>query len=257
MSPRWQSPVAMHFKASGAGLRSIVPLPLTVSAVVFDCDGLLLDTESCWSRAEASLFADYGFGFGPAEKDLLIGRTLEAACDNMAAYIGQPDAGQRLQSELLPRVASELATTVAAMPGARDLVELLAGRVPLAVATNSPRAMLNAALATSGLADYFDASVAGDEVKCPKPDPQLYLVAFDQLGAQPRSGVALEDSATGVTAARASGAFLITVPSQPGKHLDGDYLATTLADPLLTEWAHKVTAARARNTHDKNMEGYQ
>ena len=139
-----------HFKAPRAGLRSVVPLPLTVSAVVFDCDGLLLDTESCWSRAEAALFANYGFGFGPAEKDLLIGRTLKAACDSIADYIGQPGAGPRLQSELLPRVEAELAATVEAMPGAPELLESLAGRVPLAVATNSPRAMLNAALAPSG-----------------------------------------------------------------------------------------------------------
>ena len=134
------------------------------------------------------MFAQYGFGFGPAEKDLLIGRTLEAACDNMAAHIGEPDAGRRLQSELIPRVEAELAITVEAMPGARDLLERLAGRVPLAVATNSPRAMLNAALATSGLADYFEVSVAADEVERPKPDPQLYLAAFDQLDAQPHSG---------------------------------------------------------------------
>lgn len=212
------------------------------AGVVFDCDGLLLDTESCWSRAEASLFADYGFGFGPAEKDLLIGRTLEAACDNIAGYIGRPGAGPRLQSELLPRVESELAANVEAMPGAHDLLKHLAGRVPLAVATNSPRAILNAALFTSGLADYFEVSVAAEEVERPKPDPQLYLCAFDQLGAQPRFGVALEDSATGVTAARASGAFLITVPSQPGKHLDGDYVTSTLVDPLLAEWAQTVTA---------------
>src|SRR5271170_5560101 len=182
-------------------------LPSIVSAVVFDCDGVLLDTESSWSRAEAALFAEYGFGFGPAEKDLLIGRTLEAACDNMAVYIGQPGVGRRLQSELLPRVESELATTVEAMPGARDLLERLAGRVPLAVATNSRRALLNAALATSALVDYFEVSVAADEVERPKPDPQLYLAAFDQLGAQPCSGVALEDSATVLAAARASGAF--------------------------------------------------
>jgi HAD superfamily hydrolase (TIGR01509 family) len=216
-------------------------LPMTVSAVVFDCDGLLLDTESCWSRAESGLFADYGFGFGPAEKDLLIGRTLEAACDNIAAYIGQPGAGPRLQSELLPRVEAELADSVQAMPGAPELVQSLAGRVPLAVATNSPSAMLNAALASSGLGEYFQVSVAADEVERPKPDPQLYLAAFKRLGTQPGSGVALEDSATGVAAARAAGAFLITVPSQPGKQLDGDYITSTLADPVLTDWAQKVT----------------
>lgn len=135
-----------------------------------------------------------------------------------------------------------LAARIDVMLGARELLERLAGRVPLAVATNSPRAMLDAALATSGLADYFGVSVAADEVERPKPDAQLYLAAFDRLGAHPRSGVALEDSATGVTAARAAGAFVITVPSQPGKRLDGDYITPTLVDPLLTEWAQDVTA---------------
>ncbi len=220
-------------------------LPMIVSAVVFDCDGLLLDTESCWSRAEASLFADYGFGFGPAEKDLLTGRTLQAACDNMADHIGQPGADRRLQSELLPRVELELAAAVEAMPGARDLLERLAGRVPLAVATNSPRAMLNVALASSGLTDFFEVSVAADEVERPKPDPQLYLTAFDQLGAQPSRGIALEDSATGVAAARASGAFVIAVPSQFGKPLEGDHLTTTLLDPVLADWAQKVATVGA------------
>jgi beta-phosphoglucomutase-like phosphatase (HAD superfamily) len=102
--------------------------------------------------------------------------------------------------------------------------------------------MLNAALAASGLSHFFEVSVAADEIEHPKPDPQLDLAAFDQLGAQPRSGVALEDSATGVAAARAAGAFLVTVPSQPGKQLDGDYVTSTLADPLLTAWAQRVTA---------------
>jgi HAD superfamily hydrolase (TIGR01509 family) len=223
-----------------------MPLPRSVSAVVFDCDGLLLDTESCWSRAEASLFADYGFGFGPDEKDLLIGRTLEEACDKMADHIGRPGIGARLESELLPRVQAELAAAVEPMPGARALLELLAGRVPLGVATNSRRAMLDAALTSSGLGSFFDASVAADEVDRPKPDPQLFLVAFDRLGAQPHSSVALEDSATGVAAARASGAFLITVPSQPGKNLDGDYVATTLLDPVITDWAQMLRTTEHR-----------
>jgi HAD superfamily hydrolase (TIGR01509 family) len=216
-------------------------LPLRVSAVVFDCDGLLLDTETCWSRAEASLFADHGFGFGPAQKDLLIGRTLEAACANMAEYFGHPGNGPQLQAALLPRVEAELATTVEGMPGARELVEHLAGRVPIAVATNSPRTMLTAALASPGLAQYFEICVAADEVAHPKPHPQLYLEAFARLRAKPGDGVAVEDSATGVAAARAAGTYLITVASQPGKQLDGDYVSHTLADATLTAWAQTVT----------------
>ena len=221
-------------------------LPTHVSAVVFDCDGLLLDTETCWSRAEASLFADYGFGFGPREKDLLIGRSLAAACDNMADYFGRPGIGPHLQDVLMPRVQSELADDVRPMRGARELLDQLVGTVPIAVATNSPRAMLDVALTSSGLARYFDISIAADEVRHPKPDPQLYLEAFAMLGADPTGGVALEDSATGCAAARAAGAFLITVPSQPGARLDGDYVTDALDDPVLMEWARGVVARAPR-----------
>jgi HAD superfamily hydrolase (TIGR01509 family) len=215
-------------------------LPPKVSAIVFDCDGLLLDTETCWSRAESSLFADYGFGFGAAEKDLLIGRTLAAACDDIAEYFGRPGIGPRLHGELLPRVEAELATQVEPMPGARQLLEHLGGKVPIAVATNSPRAMLTAALTSSDLLQFFEVSVAADEVARPKPDPQLYLEAFARLHASPSTGVALEDSSTGVAAARAAGAFVITVPSQPGKQLDGDYVTGALSDAALVEWAQTV-----------------
>ncbi|GGF23649.1 HAD family hydrolase [Williamsia phyllosphaerae] len=219
-------------------------LPQRLSAIVFDCDGLLLDTETCWSRAEAALFADNGFGFGPTEKDLLIGRSVPAACENMARYFGRPDDGAKLAADLLARVESELARGVDPMPGARDLLDALGGRVPIAVATNSPRAMLTAALGSSGFDRYFETSVTADEVDHPKPHPELYLVAFATLGADPTGGVALEDSATGVAAAKASGAFLITVPSQPGKTLGGDFVTTSLADPEIVTWASNVEATQ-------------
>lgn len=214
-----------------------------MGAIVFDCDGLLLDTETCWSRAEASLFAHYGFGFGPTEKDLLIGRTLEAACNNIADYFGRPGIGPQLQAELLPRVEAELSDRVDTMPGARALLEHLRGRVPLGVATNSPRAMLTAALASAELDHFFEVAIAADDVDRPKPDPQLYLEAFQRLGAAPYTGVAVEDSSTGVAAARAAGAYIVTVPSQQGKQLDGDYITTTLEDAVLTDWARTVTKA--------------
>lgn len=82
--------------------------------------------------------------------------------------------------------------------------------------------------------------MAADEVSHPKPDPQIYLEAFGRLNATPHNGVALEDSSTGVAAARAAGAFVITVPSQRGKRLDGDYITNTLGDSALVEWAQIV-----------------
>lgn len=215
-------------------------LPERVGAVVFDCDGLLLDTETCWTRAEKALFADHGFGFGAAEKDLLIGKTLAAACAEMATYFGVPDEGSRLEVELMRRVEQELRAGVEPMPGAVELVDHLAGRIPLGIATNSPRVLLAAALKRSGLGGYFEVSIASDEVDRPKPEPDLYLLAFEKLGVRPADGVALEDSSTGVEAAQAAGAFLVTVPSQPGKALGGDYVCESLQDRALTTWSRTV-----------------
>lgn len=217
------------------------PLPETVSAIVFDCDGLLLDTETCWSRAESALFAKYGFGFGPAEKDLLIGRTLEAACADMATYFGMPaEAGTQLEDELLTLVAHELAIGVDPMPGAIEILDRLGSRVKLGIATNSPRVLLSAALRRTGLEDRFDVSIAADEIVNPKPAPDIYLKAFDMLDADPKLGLALEDSSTGVRAAQAAGTFLVTVPSQPGKQLPGDYVCDSLNDERLTAWSRTV-----------------
>lgn len=218
------------------------PLPECVDAIVFDCDGLLLDTETCWSRAEAKLFARYGFPFGAQEKNLLIGRTLEAAGANMAEYFGIRGQGPRLVGELIPLVREELSAGVQPMPGAVDLLAALAGRIPLGIATNSPRDMLEAALGATDLSGYFAVSVAADEVLNPKPHPELYLTAFDRLGVRAADGMALEDSSTGVAAARGAGTYVVTVPSQPGKALDGDFVTDTLADPVLQAWANTVRA---------------
>lgn len=225
---------------------SLAPLPREVSAIVFDCDGLLLDTETCWSRAESALFAEYGFGFGPEEKDLLIGRTLAAACADMATYFGMPrEAGGQLERKLLARVAHEISVGVDPMPGAIDLLDHLGNRVKLGVATNSPRALLSAALHRAGLADRFDVSIAADEIASPKPSPDIYLKAFDILDADPKTGVALEDSSTGVRAAQAAEVFLVTVPSQPGKLLPGNYVCDSLNDERLVSWARNVVPVSA------------
>lgn len=215
-------------------------IPGRVAAVVFDCDGLLLETESRWTLVEESLFADHGLDFGPAEKDLLIGRSLADGCAAMARLLGRPGAGPDLEEELFARVEAELAAGVEPMPGAVELLGRLYGRIPLGIASNSPRGLLDAALGASGIGDCFDVSFAGDEVSAPKPDPELYLRSYAHFGAAPQQCIALEDSATGVAAARAAGSYLITVPSQPGKALDGDHLADSLADPAILQWAARV-----------------
>ncbi|GIF18045.1 HAD superfamily hydrolase (TIGR01509 family) [Actinoplanes tereljensis] len=215
-------------------------LPQDVESVVFDCDGLLVDTETCWTRAETKIFAEHGHAFGLEQKKLLIGKTLEDGAAAMAAYFGRPDEVGAVAKRLHSLVAEELAAGADALPGARDLVVKLHDRVPLAVASNSPRSFVDAALLSAGLNDLFDHIYSADDVENPKPAPDLYLVACAGLGADPARSVAFEDSRTGVCSARAAGMFVVGVPSLPGVDLETDAVYTSLADLALIGWAAEV-----------------
>lgn len=215
-------------------------LPTSAESVVFDCDGLLVNTEVCWSVAEAAIFAAHGHSFGTEQKALVIGRTVADAGEAMADYFGRPGAGAELAAELLERVRKELARGAVALPGAAELVRACRAAVPVAVASNSPRELLDAALGSAGLADCFTHSFAADEVRSPKPAPDLYLTACGALGADPKRSVAFEDSATGISSARAAGLYVAVVPSLPGATLDHDWLGTSLAAPELLDWAGKL-----------------
>jgi len=122
-----------------------------------------------------------------------------------------------------------------AMPGAKELVAALRERgVPVGLASNSPRAFVDLALEAAGMQDAFDVTVAGDEVSRHKPAPDGYLAAARALGADPAHCIALEDSNTGVAAAKAAGMFVIGVPSFPGVVLaDADLVAGSLHDPAV------------------------
>jgi HAD superfamily hydrolase (TIGR01509 family) len=219
---------------------SLRALPDRVSAIVFDCDGLLVDTEPSWSAAEAAIFAENGFDFGPEQKRLLIGKSISDGCAVMAAYFGRPGTGGVLTDHLLTLVEAELLRGVAPLPGVTRLIDAVADRIPIAVASNSPRRLLDVSLIGSGLVDRFAVAVSADDVEHPKPHPEVYLEAFARLDADPLRGVTLEDSPTGIASARASGAFVITVPSMPGGQPDGDYTTASLADPVILDWGLRV-----------------
>ncbi|MFE5563861.1 MULTISPECIES: HAD family hydrolase [Amycolatopsis] len=205
-------------------------------AVVFDCDGLLMDTEPCWSVAETELFARRGLPFGADEKALVIGKSLPAAADAMAEAFGEPDAGAEIADELLRLVTEVVTAKAEAMPGARELVELTAAAVPVAVASNSPRALLDAALVRGGLAAMFPVKLAADEVTAPKPDPEMYLTACALLNVEPADALAFEDSMTGLRSARAAGVPVIGVPTLKHQDFPADVVIGSLRDEELLSW---------------------
>lgn len=210
--------------------------PALPDAVVFDNDGLLLDTESVWTRAEQDLFAARGLEFTPADKHELVGTSAEIAGGILERRLDAPGRAAELIEELNVLVVAELEHGVEAMVGARDLLEALRERgTPIGLVSNSPLVFVERSLQLAGFEAHFDVVLSAHEVAAPKPAPDSYLEACRRLGVEPGpSVVALEDSPTGVAAARAAGLTVIGVPSVEGVSLEEAHLlAKSLLDTVI------------------------
>ena len=220
--------------------------PRRPAAVVFDNDGLLLDTEDAWTRAEVVLFERHGGTFTTDHKRDLIGSSHSVAAGKLEAMLGRPGEGLRLMAELHELVMEEALHDVAPRPGAVALVDALrAAGIPIAVASNSPRDFLDRVLRTAGVGERFEVTVAGDEVAHPKPEPDVYLAACARLGAEPPASVGLEDSPTGAQAAKAAGLRVIGVPYLPDMPIpQADLVTASLADAVVHEACGLVPSER-------------
>jgi len=206
-------------------------------AVLFDNDGLLLDTESVWTRAEQTLFELRGVEFTIEHKRALVGSSEKIAGRKLGRFLGEVGREKEIMEELNGLVLAELEGGVDPMVGALELIELLrpAG-IPLGLVSNSPRRFIERSHEVAATGMPFDVVVSGHEVPEAKPAPDAYLEACRQLGVAPGPGVvALEDSPSGAAAARAAGLFVIGVPSVPGIELEVDLLATTLEQDSVLE----------------------
>ena len=191
-----------------------MPLSGRWRAVIFDMDGLLLDTETLWHTAEVELFRRHGGEFTWDDKMAVIGTSYDFTARYFADRLGLPrDRGRDLVTEMIELMHALVRREVDARPGAVELVARLREHgVALGLASNSPRFIVDDALATAGLGGIFETIVTSDDVEHAKPAPDIYLLACERLGVDPADAVALEDSASGVAAAKAAGLTCIGVP---------------------------------------------
>jgi HAD superfamily hydrolase (TIGR01509 family) len=189
-----------------------------MQAVLWDMDGLLVDTEPLWTVAEHELAERLGGVFTPELKAAIVGTRLDVAVPTFLAQLGvpsTPDAVHDASTWLLARVAELFGGELVLQPGADALLATLrAEGVPVALVSSSYRVLVDAVLA-HGFGP-FDVTLAGDEVLRGKPDPEPYLAATDRLGVDPAACVVLEDSPAGVASGEAAGCAVVAVPSVAG-----------------------------------------
>jgi HAD superfamily hydrolase (TIGR01509 family) len=184
-----------------------------VAAVLFDMDGLLINSEPVWYDVESAVVARLGGVWTPADQAACIGGTMAASCRYIIERTGASESAEELSEEMVDEMVARFRRVLPVQDGALPLLDALRERgVLLGLVSSSYRRLMAAALDTLG-ADRFDVTVAGDEVTHGKPDPEPYRTACELLGVDASNTVVLEDADTGVRSAEAAGCIVVAVPS--------------------------------------------
>ena len=185
------------------------------AALLFDMDGLLVDTEGTWYVVESELMAELGGPWDEEHQLAIFGGSLEQSARYMLGLVDRPDLTEaRVAEAMVDGMVRHLGSgPVAWRPGAHDLLTAAVGAgVPCALVSSSMRRVVDAVLDAVGQ-DHFAATVSGDDVERTKPHPDPYLLAAELVGVPASSCVALEDSEVGATSARVAGCRTVVVPS--------------------------------------------
>jgi HAD superfamily hydrolase (TIGR01509 family) len=182
-------------------------------AVVFDLDGLLLDSEQVWDEVREILTRERGARWHDRAQADMMGMSSTEWSRYMHDELGVPDPPEEINRLVVERMMERYRERLPVIDGAVEAVERIGGRWPLGLASSSNRPLIALALELMGVADHFRVTVSSEEVERGKPAPDVYLEAARMLGAPPDQIVAIEDSANGIRAAKAAGMRVIAIPN--------------------------------------------
>jgi HAD superfamily hydrolase (TIGR01509 family) len=221
----------------------------TPAAIVFDCDGTLMDTERHWQKARDLVLRGYGFALGADFAERAKGLHYTECGRLMADEAARPELAEEMAELLLRHFRDLVAREPRTMPGARELVLSVLRFAPLAVASNCPVEVVESCLGAADLRDRFEHIVVPGEGVRPKPQPDVYLTATRLCGVEPGDALAIEDSFCGIQSAAAAGMRVLGVgplPSDDSIEL-ADWWVRSLEDPAVRGWAgDRVPAQGAR-----------
>ena len=211
-----------------------------IDGVVFDLDGLLLDSEQVWDAAREELARERGGHWHDRAQRDMMGMSSQEWSRYMHDVVGLRDPPEEISAEVVRRLEHLYREHLPVIPGARESVERLAERWPLALASSSNRELIDLALELMGIAHLFQATVSSEEVGRGKPAPDVYLEAARRLDVDPTRAAAIEDSHNGIRAAKAAGMRVIAIPNQ---HFPPDEEALAQADVVLNSLAELTAEA--------------
>lgn len=206
-------------------------MSLAFDAIVFDLDGVLTDTESLWDEVRRGLAAEHGLPWPVEATAAMMGMSTPEWSAHLVETVGLPGPPERAAEEVISAMADRYRENLPVLPGAVEAVRRMRLLLPIALASSSPRRLIDTTLATMGVTDLFAATVSTEEVDRGKPSPDAYLRACELLGADPGRSVCVEDSTNGIRAAHAAGMTMIAIP-QPFHEPAPDALG--LASAVLT-----------------------
>jgi HAD superfamily hydrolase (TIGR01509 family) len=184
-----------------------------IEAVIFDLDGLLIDSESVWDEARRDYVAEHGGTWRDEATREMMGMSSVEWSRYVAERLGVDRPPEVVSAEVAGRVAELYRKRLPLMPGALDAIRRLAERWPLGLATSSNREVIDLVLELAGIAELFGATVSSEEVRRGKPAPDVYLEAAARLGVEPSRCTAIEDSHNGILSAHTAGMRVIGVPN--------------------------------------------
>jgi HAD superfamily hydrolase (TIGR01509 family) len=185
-----------------------------IEAVVFDMDGVLVDSEHIWDQVREQLARERGGRWSDRAQADMMGMSSVEWSRYMHDVIGLAEPPEKISDEVVRRMQARYERDLPVVPGAVAAVRRLAGAYRLGVASSSNRPLIDAVLSVTGLAPLFEATVSSEEVARGKPEPDVYLEAARRLDVEPARAAAIEDSTNGIRSARAAGLRVIAIPNR-------------------------------------------
>jgi HAD superfamily hydrolase (TIGR01509 family) len=183
------------------------------AAVIFDLDGVLMDSEQLWNASKEALVGETGGRWRDEAPTVMMGMSSPEWAAYLRDDLGVPMDVDAINRDVVRRMEEGYRAALPLLPGAQDAVRSLAERWPLGLASSSNREIIDLVLELAGFADAFRVTVSSEEVERGKPAPDVYLATAEKLGVDPEHCVAIEDSSNGLRSAHAAGMAVIAVPN--------------------------------------------